>query len=263
MRRGVPVLQDILRRCDINASFFIPTGGESSIFELAKFSGGGKAMAAGVSLPKHELARMVAFPKNYFLENIQALKDMQAHGHTVGVHGFKHRAWTRGLDRIDVLEQVSLATQQYMKSMGRPPVSFAAPGFMANSSVLTALDSCGYRAAGDLDYPEAFYPVVNGVSFKCAQVPVTLKAPTTQPLFEYYCQKGLSDSQVVKQICSDIDRLAGSEKLATLYCHDYFEGTLKPLLVDEVLSHVKKQGYQTATIEEIARSCKKSVRISL
>ncbi len=250
---GVPNLLDALRKHDARASFYIPMGGESTPMELLQYRGGQRGAMGGVKLPKAELLRMTLLPRNFAQENAAMLSDLMAQDHTLGVHGYKHRAWTRALDRIDVQRHVLLATAKYTELFGRRPASFASPAFNANESVLKALDSNGYAVASDLDGRAAFRPVVNGTAYGCVQVPITLKMPNTDPLIEAFSLQGLSDDAVAERVCGMIDGIEAEGGLATLYCHDFFEGVHKPHIISAILAHVKKQGYEESTLEAIGR----------
>lgn len=260
---GVPRLLEVLRRQDIAASFFIPMGGESSVAELLRYRGGERGAMGGVKLPKAELARMVLFPKNFAEENVELLRQILSEGHTLGVHGWKHRAWTRALERIDVGKHVLLATEKYEELFGKKPLSFAAPAFKSSRKVLDALEGNGYRVAGDLDGNDAFFPIVDGRKYSCCQVPVTLKQENTDPLIESFSLQGASDDAVAQKICGLVDGKEMQGSLATLYCHDFFEGVHKPHVVESVLAHVKKEGYAHNTMEEIGLRCKSSKKVEL
>ncbi|OIO26058.1 hypothetical protein AUJ14_02840 [Candidatus Micrarchaeota archaeon CG1_02_55_22] len=248
---GLPNILESLRRHDVKASFFIPTGGESSLADLFRYRGGSRGAMGGVSLPKQEILRMALLPRNFAEENAGWLKDnLIAQGHELGVHAFKHRAWTRALDKIDAAEHVRLATLAFTKIFGFKPSSFAAPAYRTSLAVLEALDREGYVCAGDLPGEHAFHPIIGKKRFNHVQVPVNLRQPSTDPLIESFSSQGMSDDAVISQVCRRIDD-AGD--YAVLYGHDYFEGAVRPKILDAVLGHVKKQGLQTKTMSQIAR----------
>ena len=259
---GLPNILESLRRHDAKASFFIPTGGESSLYDLFRYRGGPRGAMGGVGLPKQEILRMALLPRNYAEENAGWLKDnLVAQGHELGVHGFKHRAWTRALGKIGAAEHVRLATSAFTRIFGFKPASFAAPAFRTNFAVLEALDANGFECAGDLHGEHAFHPIVEGKRFNHAQIPVNLKQPSTDPLIESFSsQWGMSDDAVIGEVCRRIDA-AGD--YAVLYGHDYFEGAVRPQILDAVLAHVKKQGLQTKTMAQIARSTSASEEIEI
>lgn len=248
---GVPKLLEALRKQDAKASFYVPMGGESTLPELLRHRGGERGAAGGVKLPALEILRMCLLPRNFAEENITLLKRITDEGHELGVHGWKHRAWTRSLASINAAGHVALATRKFEELFGRKPKSFAAPAFKTSRTVLEALDAFGYSAAGDLEGDAPFKPVVGGKEYSCVQVPITLKMPNTDPLIEAFSLQGMNDNDVVARVCGMIDELEARGKLASLYCHDLFEGTAKPHVVEAVLAHVKMQGYELSTVEKI------------
>lgn len=257
LKNGVPNILDALRASDITASFYIPMAGESSVLDLIKYRGGARGAMGGVRLPKTEVLRMALFPKNFAAEGSGWLKDnVLAQGHELGCHAWKHRAWTRALSEINAGEHVANATRDYKTLFGAAPASFAAPAFNTNQAALEAIDANGYLAAGDLPGNKPFHPRLDGKTYRHVQVPVNLKAATTDPLIESYCATGLGDDAVVKRICDDIDAAEMKHDYAVMYCHDFFEGSVKPAILAAVLSHVKKQGYETKTVAQIAKSTK-------
>lgn len=260
---GVPKLLEVFRRQEVRASFYIPMGGESTLYELLHYRGEGSGIAGGVRLPKSEILRMALLPRNFAQENSPLLHRIVEEGHNLGVHGFKHRLWTRGMSEIDVGEHVRLATEKFGQIMGHAPVSFASPAFKTNLKVLEALDKYSYKVAGDMVGAKPFFPVVGGRRFHCCQVPITLLAPSTDPLFEYYCSKGLTDEAVAARICGDIDSRMQKGELATIYCHDFFEGMHKPQVVEAVLKHVRKCGYPHKTMEGIGATARDAVSVTL
>lgn len=247
---GVPNLLDALSRNDAKASFFIPMGGESTLLELLRHRGGPRGGMAGVKLPKLEVARMILSPRDFAAENVRLLERIVAEGHSLGVHGFKHRAWTRSLDSIDAAGHVRMATERFKELMGSPPSTFAAPAFRTNSTVLDALDANGYAAAGDMAGEQPFHPMAAGRHYSCVQVPVNLKMPSTDPLVESYCLSGMSDSDAAAAVCRQIDEKESQGGYACFYCHDFFEGAIKPHVISSILAHVKRQGYEMRTVGE-------------
>ncbi len=264
MRNGVPNILELLRKLDMQASFFVVMGGETGLFEF--LSGGQRATsgAAGVKLPALEMARILAMPYNFAVKHVETLHAAVKDGHEVGPHGWKHREWTRSLDAIDVDSRFTQITALYRDQLfGTTPASFTAPGFKTNAAVLNALDKFSYAAAGDLDGVEPFRPVVGETKYRHVQVPVTLKDKQTRPLIEGLHFDGYSDDAIVKTITSEITRQEKENGFSCFYCHDVFEGITKLNLLKDVLTFVKLEGIETATVQQVARKCSVYKKVNL
>lgn len=263
MRNGVPNILELLRKLDMPASFFVVMGGETGLFE---FLTGGQRVATGapgVKLPALEMVRILAAPYNFAERHADTLRTAINDGHEVGPHGWKHREWTRSLESINVEQRFTQITQLYPKLFSSAPSSFTAPGFKTNVAVLTSLDKFGFKAAGDLDGTEPFRPVVGETKYRHVQVPVTLKDKQTRPLIEGLHFDGYSDDSIVKIITGQIAQQERENGYSCFYCHDVFEGITKLNLLKDVLTFVKLEGIETATIKEVAAKCKTYQQLNL
>ncbi len=256
LRYGVPNLLDMLRKTDIPAAFVVVMGGESGVVDLLRFRGGKSGLAGGSSIPKSDMARMLLRPKNFAEENAELLERVMSEGHTLGVHAWKHRPWTRALEHIDVKKHMKMATDEYVHLFGKKPHHFVSPGFFVNGTVLEGLDELGYRFASDLPGERPFRPVWKGRKFRHVQVPITLKARDTSPLFEYYCRQGVPDELVADKVLGQVVERERKGKWSTVYAHDVFEGTFKPHVVERFLRGIKKEGIEVTTFEKLARKGK-------
>lgn len=263
MRNGVPNILELLRKLDILATFFVVTGGETGIVDI--LSGGKRVTegAAGVKLPPLEIARILVAPYNFAIKHADTLTEAVKNGHEIGAHGWKHREWTRALDGIDVNDRFSKITHVFNETFGFAPMCFAAPAFKTNAAVLNALDRFQFQAAGDLNGSVPFHPVVGETHFKHVQVPVTLKDQYTRPLIEGLHFDGYSDDSIVKTITSQITEQEKQFGFSCFYCHDVFEGINKLNLLKDVLTFVKLEGIETATITQVAKNCKKEKQVNL
>ncbi len=257
MRNGVPNILELLRKLDMPASFFVVMGGETGALELLRSPRTNiPSPVVGVKLPFLEIARMLTKPYNFAVKHADTLRAAMREGHDVGVHGWKHREWTRSLDRIDVNNRFSRMAELFSKTFGLLPSSFTAPAFRTNVTVLEALDRFEFQAAGDLEGVVPFRPVVGERKFKHVQVPVTLKDEYTRPLIEGLCFDGYTDSAVVKSITSRITAQEAKYGFSCFYCHDVYEGINKLNLLKDVLTFVKLEGIEAITMGEAARRCK-------
>ncbi len=262
LHNGVPKILELLRQLDMPASFFVVMGGETGLLD---FLSGGKRVttgAPGVKLPSWEIARILLAPYNFAEKHIELLKQAKGNGHVVGCHGWKHREWTRGLDNLDVGERFSKIESKYVELFDVKPTCFTAPAFKTNKLVLNTLDKFGYEVAGDLDGKAPFRPVVGENKYKHVQVPVTLKDRFTRPLIEGLHFDGYSDDSIVKIITEQITRQESENGFSCFYCHDVFEGITKINLLKDILTFVKLEGFETATMQQVGKNCKEYKKVN-
>ncbi len=256
---GVPNILAILKDCGIKASFAVVMGGESGLADLLKYRGGERGLMGGSKIPLTDRMRMAILPVNFAEEQKQVLEIIMKEGHSLGVHGWRHRPWTRALDSIDAMQHVKLATDKYRQLFGKQPAHFVSPGFKVSLKVLEALDENGYEFASDLPGEKPFIPQTEGKKFKCVQVPVTLKAEDTSPLTEYYAFQGIADDEIARKIADEVIQMENDGKLSTMYVHDVFEGSLHPALLRKVLEAVCDSGVELTTFEKLAEQAKNNV----
>ena len=122
IRNGVPKILKLLKKYNFKASFYVVMGGESVFFEILKYR---KKNIERKSSPlsKKEILRILFKPKDFITENENILKKILADGHELGIHGWKHRPWLRGLEKIDVEKHIILSKIKYKKIFGEYPIS--------------------------------------------------------------------------------------------------------------------------------------------
>jgi len=102
IKEGIPKIIDLLKRYNIKASFYLTMGGESGIFDLLKYRKKLDGERGIKIFSKFEILRMAFFPKDFVENNKNILQRILNEGHELGIHGWKHRRWTRGLEEINV-----------------------------------------------------------------------------------------------------------------------------------------------------------------
>src|SRR3990172_42816 len=151
IRYGLPKLLDALKKYQIKASFYLVMGGESNIFEILKY----RSNIASSDERKIKIwsvrdkIRMVLLPKDFVKSNIRTLRRILEEGHELGIHGWKHREWTRGLDRINIKNRIGKSIERYIRLFHQKPISFAAPGFNTNEKVMEVLERHGIKFISD------------------------------------------------------------------------------------------------------------------
>jgi undecaprenyl phosphate-alpha-L-ara4FN deformylase len=231
IKEGIPKLLDILKKHNIKASFYIVMGGESNLLEILKYPGK-KIYSDSRKIKIWSLAdklRMAFLPRDFAGENIMILKRILDEGHELGIHGWKHREWTRGLDKINIQKAIGKAISKYAGMFGKKPVSFAAPGFNTNSRVLEMLEKNGIRFISDFegDAPQKYGKMTN--------VPITICGEGRTPIIEYLASNGKNDAEIFDIMKKEIQK----KKLASFYIHDLFEARFKIGLLDKIMDFLE------------------------
>lgn len=240
LEEGIPKLLNLLDKYDIKASFYVVMGGESGLYELLRYSGKLKTgNERNIKLWNlREKIRMAFFPRDFVKKNENILIRILNEGHELGIHGWKHRAWTRGLDKINVNEHIKKARQKYIKLFNKTPISFCSPAFNINERVLSCLESNNIRFISD--FPGNF-PDMHG---KIKNVPITIEGKDKMPIIEYLVSEGKKDEEIFEIIKKEIKK----EKLASFYIHDLFEARFKLNLLDKIFNFIKEEKIKTKRI---------------
>jgi len=233
IRQGLPKLLNLLKKHDIKASFYIPMGGESNILEILQYSRSLKhARETKVKVwSLLDKIRMASFPRDFVKSNIKILRKIISEGHELGIHGWKHREWTRGLSKINIRNRIRKSKIKYIKLFGTEPISFAAPGFNTNENVLKILEENNIQYIGD------FQGKKTKKYGKLKNIPITILGNDKMPIIEYLVGKGASDQEILEYIKKEI----GKNSLNSLYIHGLFEARFKLELLDEIFSFIKNK----------------------
>lgn len=232
IKKGLPKLLNLLRKYDVKASFYLVMGGESNILEIIKYRG--KMTHSNERKIKIwsfvDKIRMVLLPKDFVKPNLKILQRILEEGHELGIHGWKHRAWTRGLERINTESHILKAKKKYYNLFGKQPISFAAPGFNTNKKVLDVLEKNGIKFISDFEGEKSAY------YGKIKNVPITILGKDKMPVIEYLTSLGKKDDEILKIIKEEIKE----RKIASFYIHGLFEARFKLNLLEDVFKFVKK-----------------------
>ncbi|PIO08345.1 hypothetical protein COU59_01830 [Candidatus Pacearchaeota archaeon CG10_big_fil_rev_8_21_14_0_10_34_12] len=233
IKKGVPRLLDLLKKYDIKASFYLSMGGESNILEILsyrdKLKTSGKRRIRLWTL-KDKL-RMVLFPKDFVKENTKILKKILEEGHELGIHGWKHREWTRGLEKIDVEKTINKSIKKYELIFGKKPTSFASPGFNINKKVIDALNASNIMFISDFqgNKPKMFGKIKN--------IPVTILGKDKTPIIEYLVSLGKKDEEIIEIIKKEITQ----SNIASFYIHGMFEPRFRIKVLEEIFKFIKRE----------------------
>jgi len=240
IREGLPPLLDLLKKYEIKASFYLVMGGESNIFEILKYRGGmAHSSERKIKIWSFwEKLRMALFPKDFVTQNKEVLKRILEEGHELGIHGWKHRAWTRGLDKININEHIEKAIEKYKGLFGKNPISFAAPGFNTNMEIMISLIFSHIKFVSDLPGSES---ILNG---GIINVPMTICGENRTPIIEYLVSLGNDDDEVL-----ELMKLKILERdLSSFYIHGLYEARFKLDLLERIFKFIKEEGIKTKRI---------------
>jgi len=233
IREGIPKLLDLLKMHGIKASFYLVMGGESNIFELLKYR---KKLPGERKIKVYsrlEMIRMLLFPNDFVSKNKSILQRILDEGHELGIHGWKHRAWIRGLDKINPHEHIKKAKEKYQKIFKQDPRSFSAPGFAVDDRVIKSLDKEGFIVISDLPGEKPFKMTNTNI----LNVPITVLGKNNTPIIEYLVSLGKKDKEIL-----EIIKLKISEKdLFSFYIHDLFEARFKLDLLEDLFKFIKNK----------------------
>ncbi|HTZ41684.1 MAG TPA: polysaccharide deacetylase family protein [Candidatus Omnitrophota bacterium] len=231
IREGLPKLLDLLKKHNIKASFYLVMGGESNILEILKYrrnmtSSAERSMKIWTLKDK---IRMALFPRDFAAANKEILGRILNEGHELGVHGWKHREWTRGLNQIDINNEITKAVSKYEKLFGKKPISWASPGFNTNENVINILNESGFKFTSDFE----------GENLKnygrLKNVPITICGENKTPIIEWMISQGKTDDEILQHI----KRESNNHKIISFYIHDLFEARFKLDLLEKIFEFFK------------------------
>lgn len=240
IREGIPNLLDLLKKYDIKVSFYLVMGGESNIFEILKYN---KKMESSAerSIKVWTLAnklRMALFPKDFIKANKEILQRILNEGHELGIHGWKHREWTRGLDKININDKINKAINRYNNLFGQKPISWASPGFNINDNVLSILEKEGIKYISDFsgEKPALYSKIKN--------IPITICGDNRTPIIENLISKGKNDNEILEFIKKEIS----SKEIISFYIHDLYEARVKLELLENIFRVIKDKKIENKRI---------------
>lgn len=258
MKKGVPVLLSLFGKYGIKASFFVPMGKDHTgrtakrVFTRKGFlkkagrvgvidTYGIKTLMYGLLLPGPEIGK----------RNGSLLKRIVEEGHEAGIHGLDHVYWhdyIKILDKERTEKELRQAFAVYRESLGVPPRSFAAPGWMINTHALRYFEEKGLVYSSDTRGGPPFFPELKGEKFRILQIPSTL--PT---LDEVVGIAGTDQSGLAEHFFS----LLG-DGLNILTVHTELEGKRWTGFLESFIQKSLTNGFTFARLIDIALRCKES-----
>ncbi len=257
MKHGVPVLLDLFRKHGIKASFFVPMGKDHTgwtakrVFTRKGFlkkagrvgvvsTYGIKTLMYGLVLPGPQIAR----------KNSALMRRIADEGHEAGIHGLDHVYWhdrIKHLGREQTEKILHEAFSTYRDIMGKPPLSFAAPGWMINGHALRYFERNGMVYSSDTRGSCPFFPRLAGARFGVLQIPSTL------PTLDEVVGVAGTDQDVLKEHFFSLL----TEGLNILTVHTELEGKGWTGFLDSFIGKTLEAGYSYMKLIEIADKLRK------
>jgi undecaprenyl phosphate-alpha-L-ara4FN deformylase len=240
IEEGLPKLLDLFMKEKIKGSFYLVMGGEANIFEILKnrtkmnFSGERKIKIWSM----WDKIRMVLFPSDFVGKNEKLLKRIIDEGHELGIHGWKHRIWTRGGKYFDYENQIQKSIKRYKEIFKKNPISFSAPGFRNDLEITRELAKNGILYESDFPGED----ISNNGRIK--NVPITINGKNKMPFIEYWVGEGKNDAQILEIFKHEkVDK-----KIVSFYIHDMFEGRFKIELLKKMIRLLKKDNFKNKRV---------------
>jgi peptidoglycan/xylan/chitin deacetylase (PgdA/CDA1 family) len=184
LRDGAPRLLELFARHGVRASWFVAMGPDRTGRAVARaFRQPGflkkmlRSRAPGM-YPLSTMLRGTLLPSVAIVASQpERLREIDAAGHEVGVHGFDHVRWHDALARLtleEVRAQLGSATDLFASVVGRRPAGFAAPGWQCTGTSLRVVDELGYRYRSDTRGKRPYRPSADGYLSSIPEIPTTL-----------------------------------------------------------------------------------------
>ena len=184
LRDGAPRLLDLFARRGVRASWFVSMGPDRTGRAVARaFRQRGflakmvRSRAPGL-YPLSTMLRGTLLPSVPIVASQpERLREIEAAGQEVGVHGFDHVRWHDALARLserEVMDELSRATRLFADVLGRRPEGFAAPGWQCTGNSLRVVDALGFRYRSDTRGRHPYRPSADGYLSSIPEIPTTL-----------------------------------------------------------------------------------------
>jgi undecaprenyl phosphate-alpha-L-ara4FN deformylase len=247
-RDGLPTLCSILKKHNIQATFFFSVGPDNMgrnlwrlfnpvfLSKMLRTNAAGMygwdILLKGTLWPGPQIGRKLA----------PIIKAVADDGHEIGLHAWDHYTWQTSIEKKNV-EDINHCIKRGFDTLheicGAPPVCAAAPAWKCTDEVLLAREKFGFRFNSDCRGSSIFMPLVNGQKLSQPQIPATL------PTYDELCgDNGITNSNYNEHILS----LIKPEGLNVLTIHAEVEGIACNGLFHEFIMKVREQGYQSTTL---------------
>ncbi|CAH1212734.1 Polymyxin resistance protein PmrJ, predicted deacetylase [Candidatus Nitrotoga sp. BS] len=251
-REGVPRLVEMLKRHNVQATFFFTLGPDHTgrairrVFRpgfLGKVSRtsvlehyGIKTLLYGTLLPGPDIGRHC----------VQILRSVRDAGFEVGIHCYDHIRWqdyVAGKDGEWTRREMQRAVDRFIEIFGEAPKAHAAAGWQMNRHALRLMQVLGFDYSSDTRGIHPFIPTWDAEIVACPQLPTTL--PT---LDEIINREGVTLENVAQHI---LRLTALPPTMGHVYTlHAELEGGKWMPVFEQLITGWKEQGYELVSMHQ-------------
>ena len=257
---GVPALLELFKRFDVKATFLFSVGPDNTgrairrIFRKGFLQKVGRTSVVshyglgtlmnGVLKPGPHIGKRAGF----------VMRQVVAEHHEVGIHCYDHVRWqdfVAGKDLSWTQREMDKAFEAFTTAVRMTPQTIGAAGWQLNRDVITLEEQMGFKYASDVRGHGPFYPVMDGISSNCVQLPTTL--PT---LDEIIGSDGIDSTNCWETILEKSQESLPHGHVYTL--HAELEGLKLIPAMEKLLEHWQACGFEFVTLNQLYASLDKA-----
>jgi len=250
---GVPALLDLFERFDVSATFLFSVGPDNTGRAIRRVFRKGFLQKVGrTSVVSHygfrTLLNGVLKPGPHIGKKAgHVMRQAAAAGHEVGIHCYDHVRWQDFVAARDfewTRLEMQKALDAFRDALRMEPQTIGAAGWQINPFVLALEEKMGFRYASDVRGREPFFPLMNGESSNCIQLPTTL--PT---LDEIIGSDGIDSSNCWETVFEKSREPLPHGHVYTL--HAELEGMKLIPVMEKLLEQWKISGFKMITLRQL------------
>lgn len=253
---GVPALLELFARYDVKASFLFSVGPDNTgrairrVFRKGFLQKVGRTSVVshyglrtlmnGVLKPGPHIGKRAGF----------IMRQVAAAGHEVGIHCYDHVRWQDFVAAKDLewtRREMHKALEAFRDAVEMNPQTIGAAGWQLNRHVIALEEQMGFGYASDVRGREPFFPVMEGVSSACVQLPTTL--PT---LDEIIGSDGIDSSNCWETVLEKSREQLPCGHVYTL--HAELEGMKLMPVMEKLLEQWTASGFEFLTLHQLHAS---------
>lgn len=257
---GVPSLLDLFEKYDVRATFLFSVGPDNTGRAIRRVFRKGFLQKVGrTSVVSHygfrTLMNGVLKPGPHIGRKAgHIMRQAAARGHEVGIHCYDHVRWQDFVAARDLewtRSEMEKARDAFRDAVQMEPQTIGAAGWQINRYVLGLEEQMGFGYASDVRGREPFYPLMDGESSKCIQLPTTL--PT---LDEIIGSDGIDSSNCWESVLGKSQEPLPSGHVYTL--HAELEGMKLMPVMEKLLEQWQASGFKLVTLQQLHASLERS-----
>ena len=256
-REGVPLLVDMLKRRQANATFLFSLGPDHTGRAIKRvFRPGFLSKVSRTSVVEHYGIRTLLYGTvlpgpDIGKREAALLRSVRDAGFEVGIHCWDHIKWqdhVAGEDAVWTRAEMHKAARRFQEIFGEPPRTHGAAGWQINDAALAYQQELGMLYASDGRGTHPFQPVdAAGRNLGVPQLPTTL--PTLDELIGL---NGLTNDNVHEHLLKLTETSPATGHVYTL--HAELEGMRLAETFERLLQGWQEQGYQLVSCLDLFNS---------